>query len=262
MRLCFTLVCLVLISCTHQDQRQWEKKDAFQKSRYQQQQDSHPKPVVGDIEDAVPRYEPIKKAGNKSPYYVFGKKYKVLSPASARNYKATGQASWYGMKFHGHKTANGEVYDVHKMTAAHKTLPIPSYVEVTNLENGKKCIVRVNDRGPFKSGRIIDLSYAAAKKIGMHSQGTAQVKVIYLTPTKAPKTAPVFLQIGAYSQKQNAEKLMRKVKQLFDLSTRIKRTKTGVYKVYVGPFSMKQANDWSNRFIQSGFSSPFKVKYI
>lgn len=129
----------------------------------------------GDIKDAVPKREPITKAGNKSPYTVLGQTY-VLMPSS-KGYRQTGIASWYGTKFHGQSTSNGETYDVYEMTAAHKTLPIPTYVLVTNLENNRQAIVRVNDRGPFVSNRIIDLSYAAAVKLGYADKGTAFVEV-------------------------------------------------------------------------------------
>jgi rare lipoprotein A len=128
-----------------------------------------------EIKDAVPREDPILKAGNKNPYTVLGKTYSLLP--SAKGYKEQGGASWYGKKFHGHTTSNGEIYNMYGMTAAHKTLPIPSYVKVTNLSNGKTTIVRVNDRGPFHSERIIDLSYAAATKLGYIGSGVANVEV-------------------------------------------------------------------------------------
>ncbi|TBU95813.1 septal ring lytic transglycosylase RlpA family protein [Phytopseudomonas dryadis] len=135
---------------------------------------------VSKIQDAIPmpHYGPVKA----SPYVVFGKQYYPIS--DARRYKAVGPASWYGTKFHGQATANGEAYDLYGMTAAHKTLPLPSYVRVTNLENGKSVILRVNDRGPFYSDRIIDLSFAAAKKLGYAERGTAQVRVEGIDPTE------------------------------------------------------------------------------
>lgn len=155
-----------------------------------------------DIKDAVPRREPVTRAGNKSPYTVLGQTY-VLLP-SADGYRATGMASWYGTKFHGQSTANGDNYDLYAMTAAHKTLPIPTYVLVTNLENNRQAIVRVNDRGPFVSNRVIDLSYAAAVKLGYADKGTAFVEVAAIDvdnwpprstpdapPTVMPPLAPV-----------------------------------------------------------------------
>ncbi len=160
-----------------------------------------------DIKDAVPKREPIKKAGNKSPYTVLGQTY-VLLP-SAKGYRQTGMASWYGTKFHGQSTSNGEVYDVYEMTAAHKTLPIPTYVLVTNLENNRQAVVRVNDRGPFVSNRIIDLSYAAAVKLGYADKGTAFVEVAAIdvdnwpprgTPDAPPTVTPPLAPVQPLSQ--------------------------------------------------------------
>ncbi len=144
--------------------------------------DSGPKQAVdvAHIPDAVPRHEPRTRAGNKSRYTVLGKTYEVLP--HSRDFVETGIASWYGNKFHGRKTANGEIYSMYGMTAAHKNLPIPSYVRVTNLNNGKQVVVRVNDRGPFHEGRVIDLTYAAASKLGFVKQGTAPVRVETVGP--------------------------------------------------------------------------------
>ena len=135
---------------------------------------------VDQIPDAVPKPVTRTKAGNKSPYTVFGQSYTLLP--DSKGYKEQGYASWYGTKFHGRYTANGEIYDMWGMTAAHKTLPIPSYVRVVNLHNDHSIIVRVNDRGPFHSDRIIDLSYAAAKKLGFADKGVAFVEVTDVTP--------------------------------------------------------------------------------
>lgn len=139
------------------------------------------------IADAVPRRDPVTKAGNKNPYTVLGKTYRILP--SAKGYRARGRASWYGTKFHGRSTANGENYDVYAMTAAHCTLPIPAYVQVTNLENGRRAIVRVNDRGPFVDDRLIDLSYAAAVKLGYAHKGTALVEVVAIDVDNWPPRA-------------------------------------------------------------------------
>lgn len=151
--------------------------------------DSGPKgPVdVSHIPDAVPRVEQRTKAGNKSPYTVLGKTYYVMG--SAEGFRQEGDASWYGRKFHGRRTSNGEVYDMYGMTAAHKTLPIPSYVRVTNKRNGRSVVVRVNDRGPFHGSRIIDLTYTAASKLGFVNQGTAPVTVEVITPGQTLATA-------------------------------------------------------------------------
>jgi rare lipoprotein A len=148
-------------------------------SRYSQKYDAAP-PLKLDperIRDAEPRPELIKAAGNKSPYQVNGKHYRVMSEQQASRYRQQGTASWYGTKFHGHLTSNGETYNMYRMSAAHKSLPIPCYVKVTNLDNGRAAIVRVNDRGPFHGGRIIDLSYAAATKLGYADKGVARVSI-------------------------------------------------------------------------------------
>lgn len=140
-----------------------------------------PVPIdIASIPEPVPQHEPRARYGNHSPYEVFGRRYHVLP--TAEGYRERGIASWYGTKFHGRLTSTREPFDMFQLTAAHKTLPLPAYARVTNLENGRSTIVRINDRGPFVGDRIIDLSYAAAVKLGMHIQGTAQVEVRVLTP--------------------------------------------------------------------------------
>lgn len=135
---------------------------------------------VSIIANAVPRLDPITVAGNKNPYTINGITYHLLPTASG--YREVGLASWYGTKFHGNPTSNGETYSLYGMTAAHKTLPIPVYARVRNLDNNRSVIVRINDRGPFHSDRIIDLSYAAAKKLGYAELGTARVEVSVIDP--------------------------------------------------------------------------------
>ena len=141
-------------------------------------QGSHPE--LAALPDPVPRAEPNSRYGNHSPYVVFGKTYHVMD--DARDYAATGTASWYGVKFQGRPTSSGEPYDMYELTAAHRSLPLPSYLRVTNLGNGRSTVVRVNDRGPFHGGRIIDLSYAAAVKLDFANAGTARVHVELLQP--------------------------------------------------------------------------------
>ncbi|ART79822.1 septal ring lytic transglycosylase RlpA family protein [Oceanisphaera avium] len=152
----------------------WHKETAG--GRYSLRQDVPPEdaPKLDHVKNAVPRYEPYTRGGNKN-YNVWGQDYEVWQ--EVESYRDEGMASWYGAKFHGFETSNGEVYDMYAMTAAHKNLPLPSFVRVTNKANGKQVIVRVNDRGPFHEGRVIDLSYAAAYKLGMLATGTAPVKV-------------------------------------------------------------------------------------
>jgi rare lipoprotein A len=154
-------------------------------------QDDGPPEGVPDgldlLPDAVPRKEPFHKYANR-PYAVFGETY--VPVVDQEPFKQRGLASWYGRKFHGQKTSSGETYDMFAMTAAHKTLPIPSYAKVTNLANGKSVVVRINDRGPFHKGRIIDLSYAAAKRIGIVGRGSAMVEVERVFGPEGEKTAP------------------------------------------------------------------------
>lgn len=195
------------------------------------------------LPDAVPRSEPITAAGNKSPYTVLGKTYHiVLNP---KGFVQEGTASWYGKKFHGKRTSNGEIYDMHQMTAAHTQLPIPSYARVTNLENGRQVVVRVNDRGPFHSTRIIDLSYAAAMKLGYANQGTVRVRVeaIDTTPQAAAADQPVqhgsaYLQVGAFATAEGAHNLRKRVMPHTPYPVVIvedRRNAATSYKVRVGP---------------------------
>ena len=154
-----------------------------QSERYRHRQDHGPDapPIdVSKIPEPVPKAEPRSRYGNKPTYSVLGRSYHVLP--SAKGYVERGTASWYGSKFHGYRTSSFEPYDMFRFSAAHKTLPLPSYARVTNLDNGKSVVVRVNDRGPFHEGRVIDLSYAAAVKIGVWPKGTARVEVRAIDP--------------------------------------------------------------------------------
>ncbi len=224
------------------------------------ERDSGPRPGsvdVSSVPDAVPRAEPKSKCGNPQSYEVFGKRYKVLS--SGQGFVEKGIASWYGKKFHGRKTSSCETYDMYAMTAAHKHLPLPTYVEVTNLDNGRKIVVRVNDRGPFHNNRVIDLSYTAADKLGMLSQGTALVEVRAIDPNSYKKGgAPVYsggkygqsqagfyLQVGAFSNRQNAEQLKRRLNTLVP-DIRISRAVVDgkqLYRVQIGPLLNVEAAD-------------------
>lgn len=150
-------------------------------------------PDVDAIPEPEVRAEPRARTGNKD-YSVLGKRYRVLD--SAADYVEQGGASYYGNKFHGRRTSSGEVYDMYAFTAAHKTLPLPSYARVTNLDNGKSVVVKVNDRGPFHPGRVIDLSYAAAVKLGYREKGTARVEVRALHPDEDPGTGTMLAMAG------------------------------------------------------------------
>ena len=176
--------CVFLAACTAPPAKQPTKKPPYNPNdgRYSQDKDSGPdgEPDMSHVPDAVPRYEVRTNAGNKNPYTVLGKTYHLIEDESS--YRERGYASWYGNKFNGYHTSNGEVYNMYAMSGAHKTLPIPSYVRVTNVANGKSVVVRINDRGPFHSGRIIDLSYAAAQRIGINKVGTGMVDVEIALP--------------------------------------------------------------------------------
>jgi rare lipoprotein A len=171
-------------------------------------------PLPDTVPDAMPRIEPRSRNGNPPFYDVFGKRYYVLS--SSAGYVERGVASWYGPGFHKVRTSTGELYDMYGMTAAHKTLPLPAYVRVTNLRNGRSVVVRVNDRGPFVGNRIIDLSYTAAAKLDMLRNGTAMVEVRSLdssAPSITASTAPsLFVQAGAFADPANAERLAEKLR--------------------------------------------------
>jgi peptidoglycan lytic transglycosylase len=229
-------------------------------SIYSSNRDSAPDSVPVDISripDAVPRYETRTRAGNPGVYEVLGKHYQVLP--DSKGYSKKGVASWYGTKFHGKKTSNGEVYDMYAMTAAHKTLPIPSYVKVTNLQNGRSVVVRINDRGPFHDNRIIDLSYVAAVKLGIQQQGTGLVEVSAVEPQQAslvldsPKrsnktmmTNPLYIQVGAFSSRINAHQLQQKIASVAQTESRLKVSQAQgntLYKVQIGPVASAQSAD-------------------
>lgn len=203
---------------------------------YYQDDGPHDRPHVdvSALPDAVPRDEPLSATGNK-PYIVFGVNY--VPVADTRDYRERGIASWYGKKFHGRRTSSGEPYDMYAMTAAHKTLPLPCYVRVRNLQNGKSVVVRVNDRGPFLHNRLIDLSYAAAARLGIVGTGTGVVEVEAVVPeralttvTRAPavqiipaaeaaaiKAEPIAprlaVQVGAFQQWDNAASLRARLER-------------------------------------------------
>jgi rare lipoprotein A len=205
-----------------------------------------PPPAAPDV---VPQVEPRSRSGNPPFYDVLGKRYYVLS--SSVGYWERGVASWYGPGFHKVRTSTGEIYDMYGMTAAHKTLPLPAYVQVTNLQNGRSIVVRVNDRGPFVGNRIIDLSYSAASRLDMLRNGTAMVEVRTVDPpggapvaaaipaiAATPVGAPLFVQAGAFSDPANAERLADKLRggrygQVFVRDDQIAGRK--MYRVRIGP---------------------------
>lgn len=221
-------------------------------------------PDLDAVPDAMPRSEPMNERANE-PYTVFGREY--IPYRALVSYQRQGTVSWYGRKFHGQRTWSGEIYDMYAMTAAHPTLPIPSYARVRNLENGRSVIVRINDRGPFHSGRIMDVSYVAAHRLGFATNGAATVEVEAILaagaqarpaerPTsaakpaapEAPEPAPVvvatteaagvYLQLGAFGSNTNAESFRSKVlPQLAELKlTAQVALQASLYRVQVGPF--------------------------
>jgi len=216
---------------------------------------------LDEIPDAVPKNEPLHRYANR-PYLALGKTYKPLTSIGA--FKQRGIASWYGKKFHGQRTSVGEVYDMYAMTAAHPTLPIPSYARVTNLSNQKSVVVRVNDRGPFLHERVVDLSYTAAHKLGILGSGSAEVEVESLTaggleqsqisensasaastesaelsPLPASSAGNVYLQLGAFKSQQGAESFMARMRsELLDFGKQLRLSmKDGLVRVHVGPYA-------------------------
>lgn len=232
--------------------------------------EANPPTNLDEIPDAVPKAE-APYPNNSKPYVALGETYVPMK--EARPFSQSGVASWYGKRFHGKKTASGELYNMYAMTAAHPTLPIPSYVKVTNIKNNRSVIVRVNDRGPFKHSRIIDLSYAAAHKLRIISQGSAQVEIevvtpenysaqnsvntetasgtnpLPATPTSTPMvendTSQFFVQAGAFKHETNANSLKQKILNL-GIITRDNINKVyndSLYRLKLGPFdSESKAN--------------------
>jgi len=247
-----TLAVLLLAACAGEKKKDTEPGDG----------PSSRKITAADVRDAVPADEPLARYGNHSPYSVLGKTYTVLP--TSKGYHERGIASWYGSKFHGRRTSSGEIYDMHLATAAHKSLPLPTYAEVTNLDNGRKIIVKINDRGPFHEDRIIDLSYAAAIKLGVDQTGTARIDVraidVERTQPSAVKVADgTFLQVGAFSKRKTADDLAGKMlaAQLKPVSVQKSR---GLYKVWIGPYASETEIEASRRrVVELGYESPHKV---
>ena len=173
-RLFLASVCLILAGCGSTSNRGGYYKDDGPHER--------PPANLDRVADAVPRSEPLHKFANR-PYKALGRHYVPMT--SLQPFRQRGLASWYGKRYHGQKTSSGEVYDMYQMTAAHPTLPIPSYARVTSIKNGKSVVVRINDRGPFRSGRVIDLSYVAAHKLGYIQAGEAMVEVESIVPGRS-----------------------------------------------------------------------------
>jgi len=244
-------------------------------------------PDVSSLPEPVPRAEPRARYGNHSPYVVLGRRYHVMD--SAEGYVERGVASWYGTKFHGRPTSSFEPYDMYAFTAAHKTLPLPTYARVTNLENGRSVTVRINDRGPFHADRLIDLSYAAAVKLGIHIRGTGPVEVRAIVPPgmhagvgAAPPAAraagaaaaeprqpmlveagDVLLQVGSYAERSNARRVQDQLERAGVRPVRIERAEVGaatVYRVRIGPIDVDRQGAVVERVQSLGLGTPRPVR--
>lgn len=232
-----------------------------QSERYRQHDDSTPDIAgvdFGKIPEPVPTAEPRSRYGNKSPYRVDGRSYRVLPTAAG--YDERGIASYYGSKFNGYRTSDFETYDMYKYSAASKVLPLPSFARVTNLENGKSVIVRVNDRGPFVPNRIIDLSLAAAVRIGIWPKGTGLVEVQGIDPAHPPAEPPpaavvptptggrprLYVQVGAFADAGNAERLAARLRGLHVGAVHVVSANVGgraLQRVQIGPLPDVDAVD-------------------
>ncbi|PCH59643.1 MAG: septal ring lytic transglycosylase RlpA family lipoprotein [SAR86 cluster bacterium] len=275
---------LLLISCNSLPPNTTSSNSA-NAGRYSISQDRAPQRAVdlSLIREVIPVAVNRTMAGNKSPYTVLGKSYTVL--ATEEGYFERGIASWYGEKFHGHDTSNGEVFDMYQASAAHKSLPIPSFLRVTNLDNNRSIIVRVNDRGPFHPDRIIDLSYGAALKLDYANKGTARVQLEALMPAAVTSDVGVstratplnslersvegaaakrYLQVGAFSDLRAAQRLLR---QLNDLTTQpvfIQTLRAGsdeaLHRVRIGPLNNSlQIRQISQRVVAQNLGNPYTV---
>lgn len=259
--------------------------------RYTQKHDAAPAQHIdtSQVADAVPRKEAYSRYGNPDSYKVLGKKYHTLK--SSKGYIKRGTASWYGTKFHGHRTSSGDSYDMYAMSAAHKTLPLPTYARVTNLDNGRSVVVKINDRGPFHDNRLIDLSYAAASRLGILDNGTGRVEVRALEadshgPTIQSAKAPVastpkmaaipantslatkqttlepsvYLQLGAFSSASNAQNLQKKLADSNFEGVHITKAVNNdkpVYRVRIGPLkNPESAKTLTNMLETHGIVSP------
>jgi len=248
--------------------------------RYQLAQDRAPTRVLdpSEISEVVPTAVTRTMAGNRSPYEVLGKRYTVMS--TEEGYFERGVASWYGEKFHGHKTSNGEIFDMYKVSAAHKSLPIPSFLRVTNLDNNRSIIVRVNDRGPFHGDRIIDLSYAAAVKLGYADRGTARVELeAIVVNTDEPserrqppqlarvgsgKLADQYLQVGAYSQRGSAQEVAEQLRRLTRQPVKIEEVISSqgqrLHRVRIGPLNdLAEVDSLKARVASANLGTPYTV---
>ncbi len=249
------------------------------KNRYSIHQDRAPDKNIdiSHVPDAIPQNAPRSKYGNPSSYNVRGRTYRVMK--TNQGYRARGVASWYGKKFHGHRTSSGETYNMYAMSAAHKELPLPTWVRVTHLGNGRSVVVKVNDRGPFHDSRLIDLSWAAAKKLGITSTGTGVVEIEALDPGRSQQAQPhanttkqtanatapeyrLYLQAGAFVSRSNAQQLQSKLQRsLQNQNIRAIYSKDKqLYRVRIGPLAnVDEADQLAEQISQRGLAQPHIV---
>ena len=231
-------------------------KDASQElqpGRYSILHDFAPSgPIPTFFKAIIPRDEPRSKYGNPSSYRVGGKTYYVLR--TAQGYHAKGNASWYASKFHKQRTSSGEPYNMYALSAAHRTLPIPSYLRVTNLQNGRSTIVRVNDRGPFHSDRIIDLSYGAAVQLGIFPKGTAPVAIEAVSTIQTN----TFLQVGVFKNAQLAQQFRKKLLGWTSQGIKINQAR-GNYVVLLGPIKPSDSMQMKKILLRHGIKDAFIV---
>ena len=270
----------VIVSCSSVSSPPENPNDG----RYSITQDRAPsKPIeLGSIPEVVPAPVVRTLAGNRSPYSVLGETYFVLP--SEEGYSERGIASWYGEKFHGHKTSNGEVFDMYHVSAAHKSLPIPSFLKVTNLDNNRTIVVRVNDRGPFHGDRIIDLSYAAALKLGYAEIGTARVELEAIVTEKLSneyglgqdsnlkrgaikpsRSSKQYLQVAAFSNQLSAKKLSQKLKEMIISPVLVSSMKDSagkvLYRVRIGPIDdPAELKKITERLVSADLGRPYPVR--
>jgi rare lipoprotein A len=230
-------------------------KGVNHKKSYSTAQDGAPPgPIPTKFKSVTPVQAPLSRYGNPGVYRVNGRTYKVMTRSSG--YRTRGMASWYGTRFHSKRTSSGEEYDMYALTAAHKTLPIPCYVRVKNLDNGRVAIVRVNDRGPFHSDRIIDLSYAAGVKLGVFPKGTAHVEIEALNVNGAHQ-AHFYLQAGAFTSEQLERLMQQKLAKLSPSPVFIEKNSQH-YLVRVGPFANRRmAENLKGMLARNGVKGSF-----
>ncbi len=240
---------------------------------------------LSHVKEPIPKVEPKSKYGNPESYNVLGKRYFTMD--QSKGFKQSGLASWYGTKFHGKKTSSGEPYDMYAMTGAHKTLPLPTYAKVTNKANNKSVIIKINDRGPFHSDRILDLSYAAAHKIGLVGTGTTSIELSAIDPEARQKeNAPhdlkhnlkhnphhnikadgslITMQIGSFIDRKKALQLTTKASDLFDHPIRLHSIKSkdsdkNIYRVQLGPFPASNSDDIISKLASINIKNPITIK--